>query len=151
MAAVVWIQRIELPAPGIEQMQAEARCEGYQFLQTLVSEWVSGENRFDAAGEILCGHLAQGVLVAVGGLNCDPFLADRRVGRIRRLYVRRAWRNKGIGGALLDTLLGVARQSFGSVRLRAENPQAARLYERKGFIQLPSATATHILHFHGNR
>ncbi len=128
-------------------MQAEARKEGYKFLETLVNEWFSGENRFDAAGEILCGHLDRGVLVAVGGLNRDPFLADPKVGRIRRVYVRQAWRNQGIGGALLDTLLDVARQNFSSVRLRSENSRAARLYERKGFTSIASTTATHILRF----
>ncbi len=128
-------------------MQAEARQEGYNFLDTLVKEWLSGENRFDAPGEMLCGHLIQGFLVAVGGLNRDPFLDDPRVGRIRRLYVRQAWRNQGIGGALLDTLLCVARRSFCGVRLRAENLSAARLYERKGFTPTHCASATHILVF----
>ncbi len=132
-------------------MQAEARKEGYNFLENLLKEWLSGENRFDAAGEILCGHLDQGLLIAVGGLNCDPFLGDPTVGRVRRLYVRQAWRNKGIGGALLDSLLGVARQNFCKVRLRTENARAARLYERKGFAPAPSSTATHILHFDGDR
>jgi GNAT superfamily N-acetyltransferase len=141
------IQPIQLPIPGIEQMQAEARAEGYRFLETLVEEWLSGANRFDAPGETLCGHLDQGALVAVGGLNCDPFLADPSIGRIRRLYVTQAWRNQGIGSALLDALLSVARQHFRCVRLRAENPAAASLYERKGFAPVPSATATHLLCF----
>jgi GNAT superfamily N-acetyltransferase len=147
LAAAVFIEQIELPAPGIEQMHAEARSEGYKFLDTLVEEWTSGENRFDAPGEALCGHLHEGILVAIGGLNCDPFLGDPTVGRIRRVYVRPAWRNNGIGGALLDKLLSVARQNFSCVRLRAENPAAARLYERKGFSPGASASATHILHF----
>ena len=141
------IQQIELPVHGIEQMQAEAQHEGYRFLDTLLSEWMTGENRFDAAGEALCGHIEQGALVAIGGLNCDPFLKDPAVGRIRRLYVRCAWRNSGIGSALLETLLTIARQSFCTVRLRAENAKAARLYERKGFEPIVNATATHILHF----
>jgi GNAT superfamily N-acetyltransferase len=145
----VLIQRIQLPAPGIEQMQAEARSEGYNFLETLVEEWLSGRNRFDAPGELLCGHLDDGILAAVGGLNRDPFLADPAVGRIRRVYVRPAWRNRGIGGALLDTLLGAAADNFRVVRLRVENPAAARLYERKGFLTVQSPSATHALHFGG--
>ncbi len=147
MTATKSIRNIKLPAPGIEQMQAEAHSEGYKFLDTLVEEWVSGKNRFDATGETLCGCIDEGLLVAIGGLNCDPYLADPTVARIRRLYVTSAWRNRGIGGALLDTLLSVARQNFRSVRLRAENPNAARLYERKGFTQTSSTTATHTLCF----
>jgi hypothetical protein len=63
------IQKIELPVPGIEQMRTEAGCEGYDFLDTLVEDWASGENRFDGPGEILCGHIDHGQLVAVGGLT----------------------------------------------------------------------------------
>jgi len=139
------IQPIELPAPGIDELRAEARAEGFQFLEPLVEDWLSGKNRFDAAGETLSGCLEQETLVAVGGLNRDPYLADPNVGRIRRLYVRPAWRNQGVGTALLDNLIGTARQNFRSVRLRAENPRAARLYERKGFVPIASESATHIL------
>lgn len=132
-------------------MQAEARKEGYNFLETLVNEWLSGENCFNAPGEILCGHLDNGLIVAVGGLNRDPFLADPKVGRIRRVYVREAWRNRGIGGALLDTLLTAARQSFLTVRLRAENVRAASLYERKGFVPIRDESATHMLHLNQHK
>jgi GNAT superfamily N-acetyltransferase len=140
------IQAIQLPVPGIEELQAEAHIEGYRFIDTLVNQWLSGENRFNAPGEALCGCMDDGLLIAVGGLTRDPFLSDPAVGRIRRVYVRRACRNRGIGAALLDQLLSVARQNFSSVRLRAESPQAARLYGRKGFSEIQSPTATHILH-----
>lgn len=146
MSSEFLIQRIQLPALGLDQMQAEARKSGYRFLDTLLDEWVSGENRFDRAGEVLCGHFDSGLLVAVGGLNQDPFLKDPKVGRIRRVYVKEVWRNRGIGGALLDTLLNFALEHFWSVRLRTENPNAARLYERRGFAPIESATATHMLH-----
>jgi len=48
------------------------------------------------------------------------------------------WRGRGVGGALLDTLLGAAKsRGFDALSLSVEpgNP-AARLYERKGFIEL---------------
>lgn len=144
---MVSIEQIQLPVSGIDQMEAEARSEGYRFLGTLVSEWVTGENRFDGPGEQLCGHLEEGILVAIGGLNRDPFLNDPAVGRIRRVYVRQRWRNRGIGSAVLDHLLSVACRHFHSVRLRAENPNAALLYERQGFVPISNATATHILQF----
>ena len=131
----------------MESLQSEALAEGYDFVQTLVEEWASAENRFHAPGEILCGHLDQGLLVAVGGLNCDPFAGRPDVGRIRRVYVRPAWRNRGIGRALVTSLIEQARTHFRCVRLRAENAEAARLYERIGFAPLESPDATHILIF----
>jgi GNAT superfamily N-acetyltransferase len=144
---MISIQKIELPLPGIESLQSEALAEGYDFVQTLVEEWASAGNRFDAAGEMLCGHLDQGLLVAVGGLNCDPFAARLDVGRIRRVYVRPAWRDKGIGRALVIHLIEQARTHFRCVRLRAENAEAARLYERIGFTPIANPDATHILIF----
>ena len=139
------IQKIELPIPGLQELRSEARGEGYAFIEKLVTEWVSGENRFDAPGEILVGEMDQGQLVAVGGLNRDPFVALPEVGRIRRVYVRPAWRNTGLGKALVLALLEHASRSFLCVRLRAENCNAARLYESMGFSPFADPTATHIL------
>jgi len=142
---MISIEKIELPIPGIEQLQLEALAEGYDFIDTLVNDWISGQNRFDAPGEILCGHLDQGLIVAVGGLNCDPFANDPQVGRIRRVYVRAAWRNKGVGRALVTALVAEARKHFRCVRLRAETAGAARLYVRLGFTPIANPDATHIM------
>lgn len=133
--------------PGLDELCAEARAEGYNFIERLASEWESGGNRFDAPGEILCGHVDRRLLVAVGGLNVDPFAGHAEVGRIRRVYVRAAWRGKGIGAALVTALTDEARKNFACVRLRAENPDAARLYERLGFVPVEDSSATHILNF----
>ena len=147
LGAMISIQKIELPVPGLERLLSESRDEGYDFIETLVDEWASASNRFDAPGEALCGHLDQGLLVAVGGLNCDPFAGRSDMGRIRRVYVRSAWGNQGIGRALMTALIDHARTHFLCVRLRAENAAAARLYESMGFAPIVSPDATHILYF----
>jgi GNAT superfamily N-acetyltransferase len=142
---VITVHQIELPAPGLTQLQTDARNEGYKFIETLVKQWSTGENRFDAPGEVLCGCTDEGLLVAVGGLTRDPFTTASDVGRIRRVYVRPAWRNRGFGRALVTSLVEHARKKFRYVRLRAENPSAARLYERIGFIPSEESDATHVL------
>jgi GNAT superfamily N-acetyltransferase len=144
---MITIEKIELPVAGMEQLRAEARSEGYDFLDTLVEDWESAENRFDALGEILCGHFDRGQLAAVGGLNCDPFAGQPDMGRIRRVYVRHDCRNKGIGRELVSFLVNYARSTFRSVRLRAENAHAAHLYESLGFVPIENPDATHILLF----
>lgn len=126
-------------------MMAEAAAEGFQFLGRLQAEWESGTNRFDQPGEMLCGYWEDGVLVAVGGLNRDPFAADPTAGRIRRIYVRPAWRNRGVGAALVKHLVENARKSFRLLYLRAESADAARLYERLGFQPCAAPFATHVL------
>src|SRR5258708_11780218 len=89
----------------------------------------------------------EGKLVAIGGLNQDPFDGRRGIGRIRRIYVRPAWRNQGIGQALVHTLVEKARTSFTALHLRTDNPAAARLYERIGFSRSLAVNATHVLDF----
>jgi GNAT superfamily N-acetyltransferase len=149
---VISIRRIALPpavpaAPDFDALCAEARGEGYNFLDTLAREWETGANRFDGRGEILLGCFYGEELAALGGLNRDPFAGRPEIGRLRRIYVRAAWRRKGMGAAVVIALLDRARGHFSCVRLRAENPAAARLYERLGFVSIPDPSATHILRF----
>lgn len=142
---MIEIRKITLPVEGIDRLHAEAQAEGYRFIDTLADDWACGTNRFDAPGEALFGCFESGEFVAVGGLNVDPFLCDPKIGRIRRVYVRAAWRNRGVGAALVNALVDYARSSFAAVRLRAESADAARLYERLGFAPIASPDATHIL------
>ncbi len=121
------IQSIELPVPGLVALSQDAHVEGYDFVHTLLDQWEDGQNGFNKPGEWLCGAFDKEELVAVGGLTIDPFVGRADVGRVRRVYVRPAWRNQGIGRALVSTLVEEARESFACVRLRAENADAARL------------------------
>ena len=104
-------------------------------------------NRFDGLGEMFCGWMEDDLLVAVGGLTVDPFLGRPEVGRIRRVYVRSAWRGQGIGTEVVRYLVGAAKESFRGVRLRAENADAARLYERLSFVAVDDSEATHVFWF----
>jgi len=144
---MITIHPIQLPVPGMEQLRAEALREGALFIERLWEEWQNGMNRFAAPGEKLYGCMDQGVLVAVGGLNQDPFDGRKGIGRIRRVYVRPAWRNRGIGEALVHTLVENARTSFTALHLRTDNPTAERLYERIGFSRTLALNATHVLDF----
>jgi GNAT superfamily N-acetyltransferase len=147
MECMIAIRKIELPVAGLEVLAGDAQAEGYEFIATLVEEWANGDNRFDGPGEVFCGHLEEGLVMAVGGLSCDPFAGRPDMGRIRKVYVRPAWRGKGIGAALVTHLVNEARKHFSCVRLRAENSGAARLYERLGFLRVESPNATHMLQF----
>ena len=145
MSTIRRITRITLPMDEFEPLQREACEEGIEFVDTTVREWASGKNRFDGPGEMLCGAFEGGVLIAIGGLTVDSFLGDPEVGRLRRIYVRTAWRRCGAGAQMVEFLLAEARRSFRAVRLRAENDNAARLYERLGFRPLNDPEATHVL------
>jgi GNAT superfamily N-acetyltransferase len=136
---------IQLHFPGFAKLQIEAQAEGCLFIDRLYIEWADGSNRYQGPGEALIGAMVDGKLVAVGGLNCDPFAGQPDIGRLRRIYVRSAWRRRGIGEAIVLELIRRARVHFSCLRLRAENDEAARLYERLGFSPIPDPDATHIL------
>ena len=72
-------------------------------------------------------------------------LALPDIGRIRRVYVMPGWRDQGVGRSLVTVLIEHARQNFRCLGLRADNPNAARLYESIGFLPCSNANATHTL------
>ena len=145
----IQITRLHSLPPGIEALRAEAARQGFLFMDRLVSDWTSGANTFSRPGECFLGACAEGRLVAVGGLNIDPYLMRTDVGRIRHVYVLDGWRRAGIGQALIDCLVSEARRSFGEVRLRVASDSTADFYIRCGFSPANDATASHALKFAG--
>ena len=82
--------------------------------------------------------------VAVCGLNRDPYLGDPGVGRVRHLYVLKAYRHLGLGRSLVQAVMDAAQGHFHMLTLRTENPVAARLYVSLGFVEEPAVEhATH--------
>ncbi|HXD98310.1 MAG TPA: GNAT family N-acetyltransferase [Candidatus Acidoferrum sp.] len=113
----------------IAESEANALC----FLRRLADEWTSGTNRFDGPGEVLFVARIGGQAVGVCGLNVDPYAGDPSIGRVRHLYVLAAHRRAGTGRRLVAEIVAAARGRFGRLRLRTQNPEAARLYEQLGF------------------
>ncbi len=130
-------------ASGFLDLAREARAEGYGFLDRLGREWADGSNRFDQPGECLLGLFEGGELVAVGGLNRDPYAVDPGTGRIRHLYVAPKWRRAGLATRLTRELLLRGGLGFARLRLRTDNPAAAQLYEGLGFTSVDETDATH--------
>lgn len=63
------IQQIQHLPPQIHVLEEVAFTEGFRFLTRLISEWQSGDNRFDAPGECLMAAYLNHELVGVGGLQ----------------------------------------------------------------------------------
>jgi GNAT superfamily N-acetyltransferase len=92
----------ELPA-DFDTVRAEARAEGYRFLDRLASDRASGAMRFDRPAEALLAAYSEGVLAGIGGITIDPIVRDAL--RMRRFYVRPAFRRTGIEGQIAQALL----------------------------------------------
>ena len=106
----------ELPA-GFDMLSAEARAEGYRHVDRLADEWRAGTMRFDREGEALIAVHLDEDLAGIGGLTIDPSQAGAL--RMRRFYVRAAFRRNGIGRALAQHLLARARALGRTVTVNA--------------------------------
>jgi GNAT superfamily N-acetyltransferase len=130
----------ELPG-GFEEVRAEARAEGYAFVERLANDWASRAIRFDREGEALFAAYADDELAAVGGLTIDPALPGTL--RMRRFYVREQFRRCGIGRRLAKALLERAAQAGRPVTVNA-GPGSAPFWEALGFIPDARDGHTHI-------
>ena len=134
---------VELPA-DFDRLRVEAAEDGFGFLDRLARDWLSGHNRFGQPGEQLLGAFAQGRLVAIGGLNRDPYAETARTGRLRHLYVLKDWRSRDVGRTLVEALLRRAAGVFSEIRLRTDTAEASAFYLRCGFTATDSPSASHV-------
>jgi GNAT superfamily N-acetyltransferase len=135
-----------LPLDDLHPMLEESRAQGFGFLDRLVDEYDRGINRFDKPGEGLFGVYSGGEMIAIGGLNHDPYLGQSDVARVRRVYVRSAWRRKGVGKRLVQHIIASAREHFRLLTLRTMTAEADQFYWAIGFQTGPEIeNATHYL------
>ena len=127
------VSRIKTLPEDIQELSAPAIHEGLQFVARLVEEFRSGSNTFSGPGEALFEVRVLGKLLAIGGLNVDPYTSNRGVGRVRRTYVHPEHRSRGVGSALVEAIERHARGKFDLLRLRTDSEAASRFYVRAGF------------------
>lgn len=112
----------------------ESKNEGFLFLERLVNDYKDGTNKFNRYGEFLYGVFTiEGSIVAIGGLNIDPFSNMEQIGRLRRFYVSKDYRRKGIGELLLDTIISDAKKHYKTLVLHTDTEQADKFYTSYGF------------------
>lgn len=137
------IRPIALPEPKLAHLAAEARAEGFGFVERLIADGQTSQNLFLAPGEKLLGVFQGEELIAVGGLNHDPYVVDSSIGRLRHIYVRPKHRELRVGQLLVSMLLKQAGQHFRKVRLRTQTEAAGRFYTTLGFVTSDEDDATH--------
>ena len=107
--------------------------EGHTFLKRMKAQYISGDNRFENNGEGVYAYLRDSQLIAICGLNKDPYLEDQNVGRLRHLYVLPNYRGKGLGRKLVEHVIEESRQHFKLLTLRTFENQAEKFYNALGF------------------
>lgn len=138
------IVRIEqLPLADLQPLLQEARQQGFEFLDRLVEEYLDGTNQFAQPGEALFGVYSGQRMIAIGGLNRDPYLQESDTGRVRHVYVLSAWRGQGVGKQLVQRIIDEARHHYRLLTLRTFTEPASKFYCTIGFQtepEIPGAT-----------
>lgn len=107
------IQQIEdLMIYEHDYLVQESKEEGFNFLIKLKSEYENKINIFNKTGECLYGIFQREKLIGIGGLNKDPYTENNKIGRLRRFYISKDYRRKGLGNLLLNRLLLHAEKSI---------------------------------------
>lgn len=128
----------------LEYLASDALEDGYKIVRKTIDQWKDGTNQFSDYREVLYGVRKDDHIVAIGGINIDPYLMDEDVGRLRHVYVHRAYRESGIARAILEKILDEKANNFRVLRLFARNEHAMQLYEEYGFKKVVEFKATHI-------
>ena len=130
----------ELPA-GFDVLRAAARAEGYRHIERLADEWIAGTVRFDGEGEALMAATLAGQLAGIGGITIDPVQPETL--RMRRFYVRAAFRRNRIGRALAESLLVRAHRFGRKVTVNA-GVGSEPFWQSLGFVADARDGHTHI-------
>jgi GNAT superfamily N-acetyltransferase len=82
------------------------------------------------------------MLVGVGGITVDPEIPEAL--RMRRFYIRPAFRRTGIGRAIAETLLERTIRKVDIITLNAA-PASFRFWDSLGFVPDRQAGQSHVL------
>ena len=129
----------DLPA-GFDALRTEADAEAFRNMARLAGDWASGAERFAGPGSALFAAFDGEVLAGMGGVTREPSDPGGPLLRMRRFYVRPAFRRRGHGEALVAAALDVAR---GHRVLVHSSDDAMRFWDAAGFARSIRPGITH--------
>jgi len=144
MQDVVNIARVVEDLPGeFAVIRAEAAAEGVRNMAALAEQWASGDQRFDEPGALFAAF-AGGALAGVGGVTVETGLGEPAM-RMRRLYVRPAFRGAGVGRLLAAAMMQQGLQQAPLLTANARATEAAGpFWEAMGFTPVDWPGVTHL-------
>ena len=134
----------ELPE-GLAALRRQADVEGHRNLGRLQDEWASGAQRFARGGEALLAAFLDGELAGVGGLTVEPAESTEPAMRLRRLYVAREMRRRGVARALSSALIQQAFETVSLATVHAGGSDAAAFWEAMDFRPVGGCAWSHEL------
>lgn len=120
----------------LDSVVKQSKEDGFRFVERLINDYKNGSNTFNQFGEGLFGVFnEEGVIVAIGGLNKDPFSNGQYIGRLRRFYVDKEYRRNGIGSLLVKKIIEEAKRYYKILVLHTDTEQADKFYSSIGFTK----------------
>ena len=135
----VSLRRIASLPNGFDGLRADAEVDGFRHMRRLAAEFETTREMFHA---VLAAFIAGG-LAGIGGITDEPQPTSAPTWRMRRLYVHRGFRRRGVARAIAAALLAEAANNVRMVTVHAGNDSAARFWEAIGFEQATCKAWTH--------
>lgn len=130
-------------------MCAEATAEGVRNMAMLATEFGAPGDPLADPGALFAA-VADGKLAGVGGVMVQADLAEPAM-RMRRLYVRPAFRRAGVARALAGAMMQQGFQTAPLLLLNAAaSPAAPLFWEAIGFAPVAWPGITHALRLSGD-
>lgn len=127
---ILKIDRLDISA--ISHLVESSQNEGFRHMARLVNEYRMGINTFSQEGEVLFVVVDEEEYIGICGLNREVSV-NEGIGRIRRLYVKPEYRNKGIGKELIKAVIKEGKPYFKRLVLKTDNEKAYAFYKTLGF------------------
>ncbi|WP_062050439.1 GNAT family N-acetyltransferase [Bacillus sp. JCM 19034] len=120
----------------LDRLVIQSKQDGFRFVERLINDYENGSNTFNNIGEGLFGVFnEEDVLVAIGGLNKDPYSNENSIGRLRRFYVSKEYRRNGVGSLLAKKMIDEAKGYYKILVLHTDTEQADKFYTSLGFLK----------------
>ena len=139
---MIGVRRLSDLPPDIEILRGEAAADGIRNMGILVADWQTGKERYAMPGEALFGAFEGERLLGVGCVKIEPGITAMRM---RRLYVLRAARRRGVGCLLADAMIARGFESADRLTCNALPPGAGEFWEAMGFERVAAEGWTHEL------
>ncbi len=126
----------------ISALRSDAAHEGYRFIERLIDEWEADIKRFDKPDEALLVARHDRMIAGIGGVTEDP--SDHTALRMRRFYVRPAYRRCGVARELATALIAEAIKTGRPLFVNAGTEAAPLFWESMGFSPIENPRHTHV-------
>jgi len=112
-----------------KKLERDARAEGHTNMTRLSSEFAETPAMYH---HVIAAYLGDD-LAGIGAITDEPASTGQPMWRMRRLYVHRNFRRRGVANAIAGVLLQAAGQKVRFVTVHAGSNDAASFWESMGF------------------